>query len=294
MNSKPVSMTLDEVHFQLQEEHDFTWLKRMGRVTRVFDRQDSGHISFGIETNRGRLFVKYAGARPINYRGEPRAAIAALKQATTRFDTLRHPNLVELKEHFPVEAGYVAVFGWFDGIVLSSPEFPAPKKYTSPGSPYYQFRQLPVVRRLHCLDQIFSFHEHVEQQGYVAVDLYDGSILYDFERHLTKICDIDCYQPRPFVNHMGRLWGSSRFMSPEEFRLGAEIDQRTNVFNLGAMAFCLVGGDRDRSQSKWEAGEALYQIAWRAINPDRDQRFPSVAEFGLAWSRARGTLIPQR
>jgi serine/threonine protein kinase, bacterial len=42
---------------------------------------------------------------------------------------------------------------------------------------------------------------------------------------------------------MGRLWGSSRFMSPEEFGLGAKIDERTNVFNMGAIAFGLLGGE---------------------------------------------------
>lgn len=42
---------------------------------------------------------------------------------------------------------------------------------------------------------------------------------------------------------MGRLWGSSRFMSPEEIELGAKIDERTNVFNIGAIAFGLLGGE---------------------------------------------------
>ena len=41
------------------------------------------------------------------------------------------------------------------------------------------------------------------------------------------------YILKPFVNKMGRLWGSSRFMSPEEFELNAMIDSRTNVFNMG-------------------------------------------------------------
>ena len=43
---------------------------------------------------------------------------------------------------------------------------------------------------------------------------------------------------------MGRLWGSSCFMSPEEFELNAIIDERTNVFNMGAMAFSLLGGEK--------------------------------------------------
>ena len=62
---------------------------------------------------------------------------------------------------------------------------------------------------------------------------------------------------------MGRLWGSSRFMSPEEFELNATIDERTNVFNMGAMAFSLLGGEKDRSFIKWEASKELYEVAYR-------------------------------
>lgn len=58
---------------------------------------------------------------------------------------------------------------------------------------------------------------------------------------------------------MGRFWGSSRFMSPEEFKLGVVIDEKTNVFNMGAMAFSLLGGELDRSFSKWDAGKPCYR-----------------------------------
>lgn len=78
------------------------------------------------------------------------------------------------------------------------------------------------------------------KENYVAIDFYDGSILYDFETKITKICDIDLYQKKPYINTMGRLWGSSRFMSPEEFELDAVIDEKTNVFNMGAIAFCVL------------------------------------------------------
>jgi serine/threonine-protein kinase len=133
------------------------------------------------------------------------------------------------------------------------------------------------------LDAIFNFHVYVESRNYVAIDFYDGSILYDFKTHSTRICDIDCYQPKPYVNNMGRLWGSSRFMSPEEFELGAEIDSRTNVFNMGAMAFCLLGGERDRAYAKWDAGREHYDTALRAVEQAKDQRYRSVAEFYEAW-----------
>jgi serine/threonine protein kinase len=93
--------------------------------------------------------------------------------------------------------------------------------------------------------------------------LRNGSILYDFNMSTTKICDIDFYNQKPYINTMGRLWGSSRFMSPEEFELGAQIDSRTNVFNMGATAFVLLGGEKDRNL-----------------------RYSSVIEFFTAWQTA--------
>lgn len=45
----------------------------------------------------------------------------------------------------------------------------------------------------------------IEAKGYVAVDFYDGSILYDFNSNTTKICDIDLYQKKPFINTMKNL-----------------------------------------------------------------------------------------
>jgi serine/threonine-protein kinase len=69
--------------------------------------------------------------------------------------------------------------------------------------------------------------------------------------------------------------------------LGASIDGVTNVFNMGAMAFSLLGGELDRSYAKWDAGEALYQVVIRAVDPERARRYASVAELGAAWKKAK-------
>lgn len=117
----------------------------------------------------------------------------------------------------------------------------------------------------------------------MAIDFYDGSILYNFKTNETKICDIDLYSKKPYVNTMGRLWGSSRFMSPEEFQLNSIIDGKTNVFNMGAIAFALLGGGQDRSFIKWEASEGLYEVAYRAVNENRSERYASMEEFNNEW-----------
>lgn len=284
MEQQYVKVQLDKVSFELRAEVDFTWLREMGRVFRVFDQQDSGNISFGVEAQGERLFVKYAGARTTQYDGNPQDAVSRLQNAVPIYYDLQHPTLIQIRDHFPAGAGYAVVFEWYDGECLHPHwSYPPPAKYTDPGSPFYQYRQLSVEERLKSLDDIFKFHVFVEEQGYVAVDLYDGSLLYNFAQNTMKVCDIDFYQKRPFYNMMGRLWGSSRFMSPEEYELGAEIDGITNVYNLGAMAFALVGGELDRSRSKWEASDELYEVASKATQADRLMRYASVGEFYREW-----------
>lgn len=289
MNNPYYTYIIDEVSFQLQEPCDFDWLKELGSVFKVFDQQDSGNLSFGVEKDGKRYFVKYAGAKPLTYDGSTEEAVRRLMEAVPLYDALKADALIRLMSHFEVEAGYVAVFDWALGECLHSHWlFAGEAKLSHPDSPFFRYRQLPVKKRLASLDVIYSFHEHVESQGYVAVDFYDGSILYDFASDETRICDIDCYRMKPTVNDLGEnFWGSTRFKSPEEFILGAPIDEVTNVYNMGAVAFVLLGGASDRSLAKWEAGQALYDVAARAVNPERELRYSSVAEFKLAWDRAK-------
>jgi len=284
----PVTFEMDDVVFRLQEDHDFGWLQKFGRIFTVFDEQDSGNIGFGVERDGKKFFVKYAGAKPLNFKGDSGDAVDRLMRAVPLYEELRHPALVRLVTHFRAGTGYAAVFEWFDGECLHSHwSFAGEAKYKHPDSPFFRYRNLTVEQRLVSLDAIFSFHAYVESKGFVAVDFYDGSILYDFASHTTKICDIDFYRKKPTVNNMGNFWGSKRFKSPEEYVLGAPIDEKTNVFHMGAAAFVLLGGELDRSYSKWEAGKALYEVALRAVNPDRRLRYSNVAEFKAAWDAAK-------
>lgn len=278
---------LGNVSFRLKEKHDFEWLQELGDVFCVFDEQDSGNISFGIEKDGMKRFVKYAGAKTLEYSGQPEDAVATLKRSISLYENLKHPCLINLLEHFEVENGYALVFDWFDGECLHSHwSFPPPHKYNHPDSSFFRYKRLPIAYRLASLKSIFEFHVHVEKKNYVAVDFYDGSILYDFTNNITKICDIDLYMKKPFINTMGRLWGSSRFMSPEEFQHGAEIDGKTNVFNMGAITFGLLGGELDRSFLKWDASRELYEVAIKAVEEERSLRYSSVEEFFIAWNLA--------
>ncbi|KGA98362.1 serine/threonine protein kinase [Alkalihalobacillus alcalophilus ATCC 27647 = CGMCC 1.3604] len=279
-----VSLTMDGVEFHLKEDHDFSWITNYGEVFKVFDQQDSGNICFGVKKAGKKFFIKYAGANTLKFSDDIEEAIRKLKESVPIYETLKHSSLVRLIDSGEIGQGYALIFEWFEGEGLyPQGEFAKTEKYTHPDSPFYRFKQLPVSERIKVMSEIIQFHVHVEEKGYVAIDFYDGSLMYDFQQEQLKICDIDYYQQKPFINHLGRLWGSSRFMSPEEFQLGSEIDGRTNVYNIGAMAFCLLGGELDRSFVKWEASKSLFEVMKKAVEKDRQNRFESLKQLADKW-----------
>ena len=58
-----ITIYIDNMSFELRKKQEFLWLKELGTVFCVFDQQDSGNISFGMQDGKEKYFVKYAGAQ---------------------------------------------------------------------------------------------------------------------------------------------------------------------------------------------------------------------------------------
>jgi serine/threonine-protein kinase len=107
-------------------------------------------------------------------------------------------------------------------------------------------------------------------------------MMYDFAARRITLFDLDSYHLGPFVNEMGRMFGSDRFMAPEEFEKGALIDERTTVFNLGrTMTEFLGAGASDRAA--FRGADSQHATMLRACDPDPARRFQSVAALAEAW-----------
>lgn len=160
MTNHYVKHNLDGISFHLQEHMDFSWLQQMGRVFNVFDQQDSGNICFGIENEKKRMFVKFAGVMTTEFAGDPQDAINRLKSVVPLYYDLQHPTLIQIEDHFEVGEGYAVVFEWYDGLCLHPHwSYPPPAKYTDPNSPYYKYKQLPIsgVFDLWILSSVFMY-----------------------------------------------------------------------------------------------------------------------------------------
>lgn len=258
-------------------------LSRIGDVFRVFEKQDSGCLAYGVllpgDGGGERWFVKTAAGV---------VGLRSLERAWAFHRAVRHPVIVPQVHRIALREGggdsLAVIMPWRDGEVLYHPAERGSRDRATPGSPTARFRALPVARVEAALARILDAHLAVEDAGHVSVDLYDGALLYDFTAHEMHLVDLDEYRPGPFVLEAERLPGSTRFMAPEEYERGAVIDIRTTVYVLGRTARLLLdAGDEERA---WRGTAAQLAVLERAMAPDPGERFAGVRELANAWRRA--------
>ncbi|MGW3631432.1 serine/threonine protein kinase [Streptomyces sp. NPDC005122] len=253
------------------------YLGRVGEVFRAFREQDSGCVSYGVRLlDGGRWFLKEA----VTDHGR-----RSLERGWVFHRSVRHRAIVPQVHRIAVQGGgWAVVMPWREGEALYPAEVDGARDRTDPASAMARFRALPADAVLRAFDRVLDAHLAVEAAGQVAVDFYDGALLYDFDRDVAHLIDLDEYRPGPFVVEEERLPGSRRFMAPEEWVRGAVIDTRTTVFTLGRAARLLLdAGDEERA---WRGTAAQQTVIVRATRTDPGERFENVHRFAEAWRAA--------
>ena len=279
MNRHPL---LDVEHI---EQTPDVYLNAVGNVFAVFDRrtQDSGNISYGVQIAQECYFVKTAGCpddpNPFLSHSE---RVSLLRNAVRLRRSCNHCTLPPLHRVIESPTGPLLVYQWADGELIRVDA----AMRDDPQSTFQRFRRLPSHEIIRALDLVYELHHQLAQLGWIAVDFYDGCLIYDFDRQKLHIVDLDHYCEAPFINGMGRMFGSSRFMAPEEFERGARIDERTTVFTMGRTAAVLLS-DGTLERRPFRGSDTLYEVVRHACHDDREKRYDSMATFFAAWEDAR-------
>jgi serine/threonine protein kinase len=246
------------------------YLSSVGTVFAEFgdSTQDSGNVSYGVRIDAERYFVKTAG-RPEDPRPflKHEARMALLRNAARLSVSCRHPTLPRLYRVIESPFGPLLVYQWLDGELLRAPR----AQRDDPESAFQRFRSLPAATIQAGLDAIFDLHHELAGAGWIAVDFYDGCLIYDFNSGHLGIVDLDTYSEGPFRNEMGRMFGSTRFMAPEEFELGALIDEQTNVYVMGRTALVFLS-DGTLNPGAFRGTRALFEVVAKACEPERSRR----------------------
>ncbi len=241
-----------------------TLVESAGAIFRDQFPGDSGNQLFGVQCDTGRFLVKCSG--------KPRH-IEAFKRVQQLYLRVQHPALPPLRNAFAAGDGYALVFDWLEA------------EHYGHDAVRARFAALDLAEKLSAYEAVLDLHVALEQAGYVAEDLYDGSLLYDFAARRVYFCDFDEYHVGAFVLERERTLGSTRFTAPEEFVRGATIDERTTVYNLGRLAAVMLG-DKAGSPEGFCGTADMAAVVTRATCTDPQDRYACVRDLAAAWREA--------
>jgi serine/threonine protein kinase/tetratricopeptide (TPR) repeat protein len=183
---------------------------------------------------------------------------------------------------------------------------------------------LTIAERVRLFLQVCDAVEHAHQKGILHRDLKPSNVLAgrDGGRTILKVIDFGVAKatgPRAgtFVTEVGRFIGTPEYMSPEQAGVSRlDVDTRADIYSLGVLLYELLAGvlpvepERLRSASFAEIERLLFvddlprpsqrapvpaiarqlrgdldSIVGRAMEKDRERRYPSVSELAADLKR---------
>jgi serine/threonine protein kinase, bacterial len=272
------------------DEDPASYVRGCSTILREFNHrsQDSGNVSWLVESAAQRLFVKTAGTTDPPVPGAPipyfdhAGRVKLLRNAVELARSCEHPALPALLNVIESPAGPMLVYEAVSGDLIGVPR----AQRSDPASPYQRFAHLPGSVQLGLLDTLIDLHVALTAAGWVAGDLYDGCLIVDFRSRTLSVIDLDSYSRGPTTNSMGRMFGATRFMAPEEFELGAQIDERTTVFTLGRIVWHFAT-KLTEDPAVFCGTPELAKVVQKACQPSPGDRHATVAELAGAWHGAR-------
>jgi serine/threonine-protein kinase len=205
--------------------------------------------------------------------------VRLLRNAVDVARSCGHPALPALLNVIESPVGPALVYAAARGDLIHVPS----GQRADPTSPYQRLAHLPASALFALLDTLIDVHVALAAAGWVAGDLYDGCLIVDFRFPTLSVIDLDSYRRGPTTNDMGRMFGSTRFMAPEELELGARIDERTTVFTLGRIVWHFATRLTE-DPAEFCGTIELATVIQKACEPIPADRHASVAGLAKAWN----------
>ncbi len=189
---------------------------------------------------------------------------------------VRHPAINPVLHVVPFGIGPVLVMPWLDADLLRGP------------GGWSRFRALPVPSVEAAVESLLSAHRAVVAAGFVEVDLYAGSLMYDFDRQALTLIDLDDYRPGPFTTGADRLPGSTALHGPGA--VGRRHHDRRADDGLRARPGDPADARRARRRERLAGHRrrSCPSCTGRRL-PSRTDRYATVAALHDAWALSPST-----
>ncbi|MFB9909623.1 serine/threonine-protein kinase [Allokutzneria oryzae] len=159
--------------------------------------------------------------------------------------------------------------------------------------------ELPVDEALRHLVEVAEAVVVLHSMHVVHRDLKPSNVLLD--RGRVVLADLGLAKALAHSSGLTQVAGSPGYMAPEQAAPGGVVDERTDVYGLGALAHRLLAGSTVGQPPKRPLPGRLGRVVRRALRSDPRHRWPSarvladelrdLAEHGWGTGRGRVALV---
>jgi tRNA A-37 threonylcarbamoyl transferase component Bud32 len=266
-------------------------------VYRVVERIGEGAAASVYRVRHQRLQGEYA-LKVLHPRGH--SDVLRLENEGTVQASLHHPNIVQVLDVIEVGGSVGLVLEFVQGPDLAT---------------WLETHRPTLPQALDLFDGIVRGVQHAHDAGLVHRDLKPANVLLQKVREglVPKVSDFGI--AKAFAadavskarTMVGVAMGTPRYMGPEQFTDASSVDQRADMFSLGAILYELVVGRPAFNPSNLieahdlartggydpipaDLPSAVVQAIKGCLEPDRDKRIPDCESLLLTLGRSVNTL----
>jgi serine/threonine-protein kinase len=151
---------------------------------------------------------------------------------------LSHPNILPLHTFGEVSGIWYFVMGYVRGVTLA-------ERLRIEG-------RLPSAEAQRILIELTGALEHAHAHGVIHRDIKPANVLLDEQTGRAMLADFGISKVHGTSDSLtgsGVIIGTPDYMSPEQ-SLGAPVDERSDIYSLGAVAFSMLAGHTPFADSK--------------------------------------------
>ncbi len=250
-----------------------------GIVYRAFDEQRGEVVA--IKRLRGR-------AR------EAQTAIERFRREARIVSRLRHPNVVDVQEVIEEDDDILIVMELVDGDDL--------ERRIRSGGPFPQRDAFAIAERI-ARGLVYAHDNGIIHRDVKPANVILGPSDDPDDPGVPKIVDFGLARapdPAGSVGSLesltgdGALLGTIDYMAPEQARDPRKADARADVYSLGALLYRLLTGESPRTIREGRLPEASRYIVMRALEDDRERRYPDMAAFRESLESGLSFFAPGR
>lgn len=203
------------------------------------------------------------------YAGHP-AFVRTFEAEARLVAKLEHPHIVSMYDFWRDS----------DGAYLVMPHLPGRSLAGNP------FGAMPPARVVEIVRQIGSALDYAHRQGVIHRDVKPANVLLDADGN-AYLSDFGI-AVRAVEQAIGLAPTSQIYRAPED-RAGGAVDERTDVYGLGAVIVELLTGTRPGDGDLSTLAEPLRAVIERALQESPAARFESIDDLVRAFTEAAGS-----